>query len=414
MTSDFSQRNSIPEGIQSILNTCQSLYPDQPNPRQVAAQLKFWLGGPDPLDYVSIYYNAGEEGVCVPHWHYVSMGLSDLHGDERVHDRDLCSTTNSDKMSGFGFELTFRVKVMKDQNESPPIWPVELMQLLASYIFSSHTDFKAGDYVSWNSPIDKCNSLLTQLFIVEDAQLSPAQTKFGWVSFLQVVGVSADELNAAQSWKVVGMVDLMKEHMSTGGPYQVCDQHRSLTIFQVSGNAKSRVNEAIKQEECSFSGFSTECDWVESNDRDVGTLTPVSPHHFVDPKFAASWTDISGSSFEAQEPKRIREVTLTLCIEAFLLLPMVLRGRINRGEHFTFRSSTTDVAITLVPEGTSGTLVSSSAPYAAKCSWLQVYTPVSLMEELLSVVDAYYKQLQHKQKSEFDFPSYSLHLIVLS
>lgn len=237
----------------------------------------------------------------------------------------------------------------------------------------------------------------------------PAQTKFGWVSFLQVVGVSADELNAAQSWKVVGMVDLMKEHMSTGGPYQVCDQHRSLTIFQVSGNAKSRVNEAIKQEGSKFSGFSTECMWLATNGCDGEILTPVN----IEPKFAASLPNTPGSPPETQEPERIREVTLTLCIEAFLLLPMVLRGRINRGEHFTFRSPTTDVAITLVPEGTSGTFVSSSAPYAAKCSWLQVYTPVSLVEELLSFVDMYSKQCQENQKSEFEFPSYSLSLIIV-
>ena len=45
------------------------------------------LGGPDPLDYISMYSNPGapERGIP-PHWHYVSFGLSDLHGDERVHE----------------------------------------------------------------------------------------------------------------------------------------------------------------------------------------------------------------------------------------------------------------------------------------------------------------------------------------
>ena len=45
------------------------------------------LGGPDPLDYVSMYANMGRstEGIP-PHWHYVSFGLSDLHGDGRVHE----------------------------------------------------------------------------------------------------------------------------------------------------------------------------------------------------------------------------------------------------------------------------------------------------------------------------------------
>lgn len=33
-----------------------------------------------------MYLNEGdEENQVPPHWHYVSFGLSDLHGDGRVH-----------------------------------------------------------------------------------------------------------------------------------------------------------------------------------------------------------------------------------------------------------------------------------------------------------------------------------------
>jgi hypothetical protein len=37
--------------------------------------VKFWLGGPDPLDYISMYSNQGE-GDDGQHWHYISCGLS--------------------------------------------------------------------------------------------------------------------------------------------------------------------------------------------------------------------------------------------------------------------------------------------------------------------------------------------------
>ncbi len=47
----------------------------------------FRLGGPDPLDYISMYSNPGNPEHNVPaHWHYISFGLSDLHGDGRVHE----------------------------------------------------------------------------------------------------------------------------------------------------------------------------------------------------------------------------------------------------------------------------------------------------------------------------------------
>lgn len=45
------------------------------------------LGGPDPLDYISMYRNMGCTAQDIQeHWHYVSFGLSDLYGDNRVHE----------------------------------------------------------------------------------------------------------------------------------------------------------------------------------------------------------------------------------------------------------------------------------------------------------------------------------------
>lgn len=46
--------------------------------------------------------------------------------------------TGPDGPSGFGFELTFRLK--RETGESaPPTWPAELMQGLARYVFQSGT-----------------------------------------------------------------------------------------------------------------------------------------------------------------------------------------------------------------------------------------------------------------------------------
>src|SRR6218665_3626538 len=90
------------------------------------------LGGPDPLDYISMYHNRGDESQGIPeHWHYVSFGLSDLHGDGRTHP-----ITDASTPSGFGFELTFRLK--KDPTEqNPPTWPAAVMQALAKYVFQT-------------------------------------------------------------------------------------------------------------------------------------------------------------------------------------------------------------------------------------------------------------------------------------
>lgn len=79
-----------------------------------------------------MYSNPGypERGVP-PHWHYISFGLSDLHGDGRVHEY-----RGNDGPSGFGFELTLRLRREPDET-APPTWPAALMQALARYVFQS-------------------------------------------------------------------------------------------------------------------------------------------------------------------------------------------------------------------------------------------------------------------------------------
>lgn len=60
-----------------------------------------------------------------------SFGLSDLHGDGRVHE-----VSGIDGISGFGFELTFKLK-REPGETAPPTWPATLMQSLAKYVFQS-------------------------------------------------------------------------------------------------------------------------------------------------------------------------------------------------------------------------------------------------------------------------------------
>lgn len=66
-----------------------------------------------------------------------SFGLSDLHGDGRVHN----NSNGPEGPSGFGFELSFRL--LKDSSETaPPTWPARLMQALAKYVF------RTGEYLA--------------------------------------------------------------------------------------------------------------------------------------------------------------------------------------------------------------------------------------------------------------------------
>ena len=125
------QQHTPAPGLVSIISCLQRLYPGQRNPMQVTAVVKYWLGGPDPLDYINMFSNTGSND-SEPHWHYVSCGLSDLHGDARVHP----PAPTPDHPSGYGFELSFRLRREQGQTQ-PPTWPAQLLNSIAKYVFES-------------------------------------------------------------------------------------------------------------------------------------------------------------------------------------------------------------------------------------------------------------------------------------
>lgn len=66
--------------------------------------------------------------------------------------------TGSDGPSGFGFELTFRLK--REAGETaPPTWPAELMQGLARYVFQSGK-IQFQDCCCWQWSILRVNAIV--------------------------------------------------------------------------------------------------------------------------------------------------------------------------------------------------------------------------------------------------------------
>src|SRR5262245_14905878 len=94
-------------------------------------------GGPDPLDGISAY-----KVDDPPHWHFIGFGLSEL-GEKKSKDKDI---------SGWGFELTLRVKRAKNE-KSPPEWPIVFLQKLARYVFNTRNPFDHEHYIRMGGPI---------------------------------------------------------------------------------------------------------------------------------------------------------------------------------------------------------------------------------------------------------------------
>lgn len=188
-------------GWDAIDNALNALYPTQ-EPQHYGTLIKYQLGGPDPLDGISVYRNDD-------HLHLVSYGFSNLYYDEEALGKEF---------SGFGFELTMRLPLSEDE----PYWAMNLMQNLARYIFDSGKWFEAGQYIGGQGPIKvDSDTALSSLVLIEDPQLDAIDTPHGRVEFLQLYGITATELERVLSDK--NARPLLAEHQ----------QHNPLLITQL-------------------------------------------------------------------------------------------------------------------------------------------------------------------------------------
>lgn len=393
-------RTTPPPGLDAIYQACKKVYPDQPNPLQVTAVMKYWLGGPDPLDYISMYYNRGNKEVP-EHWHYVTFGFSDLHGDMRVHP-----TSSPNMPSGFGFELTMRLK--REPGETgPPTWPAELLQALARYVFQSENSLFSGDHVSWHAPLDNSESRITHMLMTDDPQLPMVSTSLGTVSFIQVVGVCSEELQAAQQWNGPGVIELLKTVPVAGGPWLVTDMRRGETVFEINPDLLEEVENGIHTSGSNLSGVSARCVWLETAETEQDEHNPPKLSEEVSNQIkdallqglekskqqADGNTDSErrGSEDSVSQiiphelicTRTLDGIHLKFNLEAASLLPLSCRGRILHGRHFTFKSVHGDTAITLVATGVEGAFVNEDNPFAAKGPWLQVLISEDFANQLL-------------------------------
>ncbi|TYK52546.1 suppressor of fused domain protein [Actinomadura decatromicini] len=131
----------------------------------------------------------------VPHWHLIGYALT-APFEER------------------GYEFTLRVPRLPGESAAPN-WAMGHLENLASYVAKSGNDFEAGHYIEFPNPIDpdRPGSAIRAGGFVLDPELGRAETPLGEVAFLQFVGITTDELHAAQSWHVEGLMTALAPHL---------------------------------------------------------------------------------------------------------------------------------------------------------------------------------------------------------
>lgn len=188
------------------------IYGDQ-KPRHYAPPVHYMVGGEDPLDGVSIY----DSQKHIFHRHLVSYGMSELYYNEEAAGGEF---------SKWGFEFTFRLKPF-DEDGDDPTWVVNLMNNLARYVIKSGKWFEEYHVIPANGPI-RLNSTaeinIVGVAFFSDPELGKIQTPHGEVSFLQMVGLTANEMNRITSASsAYDEVKKVLDEMKTTNPLMITD-----------------------------------------------------------------------------------------------------------------------------------------------------------------------------------------------
>lgn len=208
MTEHDNENDNAAPGWDAIDAALASLYADQ-TPKHYGTIISARLGGDDPLDGISAYRRTTPR----PHWHFVTYGFSELYAKE----------SNDPAYSGFGFELTFRL-ADDDRDAEPPTWALNFLQNLARYVFRTGNVFLAGHHMHLNGPIAlEHDTGIVAIAFVEDPELPAIDTPHGRVEFLQIVGLTEDELQALKRWSSSQALEAMAPAL----PLFVTDLHRA-------------------------------------------------------------------------------------------------------------------------------------------------------------------------------------------
>jgi suppressor of fused-like protein len=170
-------------GWEAIGTALETIYPGA-TPTHWGTIQRYSDGGPDPLDGVNAY--AADDP---PHWHYITFGFSELYA----------KTSKNLEESGWGFELSFRLKRKHGENKAP-LWPVPMLQNLARYVFNTHRPFEDGHYIAWGQPITSHESTMLEAMIFRtDPVLKTIETPNGRVNFIEAIAITPDEYELVQN-----------------------------------------------------------------------------------------------------------------------------------------------------------------------------------------------------------------------
>lgn len=188
----FKKKNEDEEemlGWDFITQEAERIYIGQTDPKHYGALIKWRLGGPDPLDGISIY-DGGD------YWHFVTYGLSELYEKE----------SDNKEWSGYGMEFTFKLKKDNYENEESEIKCIcGILQQIAKITFNNNEIFNPYEflYTGQTQGIDATRqSNITGFITIPDNNFQTINTPNGKVTFVEFIGATNEELIALKNKEI--------------------------------------------------------------------------------------------------------------------------------------------------------------------------------------------------------------------
>lgn len=172
--------NKEKQGWDYITEAVERLYPHQKDPLHFGTLVSWQLGGNDPLEGISIYDSED-------FYHFITYGFTELYEKE----------SDNKEYSGYGFELTLKLKKIDSIDEHELKSMAGVLQALGRYVFQSGTVFQPYEYIytGQTEGMDSNGiSKITGFATVMDEDLGTLETPNGKIEFLQLVGLTQKEL----------------------------------------------------------------------------------------------------------------------------------------------------------------------------------------------------------------------------
>ena len=194
-------------GALSIEKRLKQIYGDL-EPRFYSPQVMSFQGGEEPLDGVAVYDVNGYHNL-------VSYGMSHLYYSEESVGADF---------SKWGFEFSFRVKPVKDDNGEDPFWVIQLMNNLGRFVNETKVWFDEYQFLPLGGPIraESETDIVGVAFVMDD-DLREIDTPHGKVVFMQMIGLNTAQLKRLEENSTKEEIMAVVDEIKSVNPKFVCE-----------------------------------------------------------------------------------------------------------------------------------------------------------------------------------------------